>query len=85
MKCIAIYQLGVVFKQFCYIKCGCGDVVNGMKTNRMNWQKKFIKEKFNKGELRHYDELESEFDNMAKNGFNWIWDSGKIRLRYKSE
>jgi len=60
-------------------------VVNGMKTNRMNWQKKFIKEKFNKGELRHYDELESEFDNMAKNGFNWIWDSGKIRLRYKSE
>ena len=51
----------------------------------MNWQKKFIKEKFNKGELRHYDELESEFDNMAKNGFNWIWDSGKIRLRYKSE
>lgn len=60
-------------------------IVNGIKVNRMSYQKKYIKEKFNKGELKYYDESESEFDNMAKNGFSWIWDSGKIRLIYKGE
>jgi hypothetical protein len=54
-----------------------------MKVNRMNYQKKYIKEKFNKGELKYYSDFDSEFDNMAKNGFSWIWDSGKIRLKYK--
>ena len=58
-------------------------IVNGMKVNRMNYQKKYIKEKFNKGELKYYNDSDSEFDNMAKNGFSWIWDSGKIRLKYK--
>lgn len=44
-----------------------------------------VHSKWNKGELKYYDESESEFDNMAKNGFSWIWDSGKIRLIYKKE
>ena len=57
-------------------------IVNGMKVNRMNYQKKHIKEKFNKGELKYYNDSDSEFDNMAKNGFSWIWDSGKIKLKY---
>lgn len=60
-------------------------IVNGIKVNRMSYQKKYIKEKFNKGELKYYDDSESEFDNMAKNGLSWIWDSGKIRLIYKGE
>ena len=61
---------------YCYI-------VNGMKVNRMNYQKKYIKEKFNKGKLKYYSDSDSEFDNMAKNGISWIWDSGKIKLKYK--
>ena len=58
-------------------------IVNGMKVNRMNYQKKYIKEKFNKGKLKYYSDSDSEFDNMAKNGISWIWDSGKIKLKYK--
>ena len=54
-----------------------------MKVNRMNYQKKYIKEKFNKGKLKYYSDSDSEFDNMAKNGISWIWDSGKIKLKYK--
>lgn len=57
-------------------------IINGLKVNRMNYQKKYIKEKFNKGELKYYNDSDSEFDNMAKNGISWIWDSGKIRLKY---
>lgn len=58
-------------------------IVNGKKVNRMNYQKKFIERKFNDGKLKYFNKDESEFKNMANNGINWIWDCGKIRMKYK--
>lgn len=58
-------------------------IVNDRKVNRMNYQKNKIKRKVEIGELKYFNENETEFENMSKNGINWIWDSGKIRLKYK--
>ena len=58
-------------------------IINGRKANRMNYQKNKIKRKVEIGELKYFNESETEFENMAKNGINWIWDCGKIRLKIK--
>jgi len=58
-------------------------IVNDRKVNRMNYQKNKIKRKVEIGELKYFNKNETEFENMAKNGINWIWDCGKIRLKLK--
>lgn len=57
-------------------------IIDNKKVNRMNYQKKFIERKYKNDELKYYDKDKTEFENMANNGINWIWDCGKIRLKY---
>lgn len=58
-------------------------IVKGEKTNRINFKKSNIERKVRNGELSYFNRNDTEQDNMAKNGYTWIWDCGKIRMRYK--
>lgn len=58
-------------------------IINNKKTNRMNYQKSKIEKRFSNGELSYFNKNETEFENMAKNGINWIWDCGKVRYKIK--
>jgi len=50
--------------------------------HRRHFQKKNIEHKYNKGELSYYNPNETEYVNMVKNGYDRIWDCGKIKYEY---
>ena len=52
--------------------------------HRRHFQKKNIERKYNKEELQYYDKNKTEYQNMLANGYDRIWDSGKMRYKYNA-
>jgi len=48
--------------------------------HRRSFQKKGIITKYNNGDIRVYDGNKTEYQNMIDNGYNRIWDCGKIKF-----
>jgi len=53
---------------------------NMMVSHRRSFQKKMIQKKFNKGSLNTFDPDKTEYQNMLDNGYDRIWDCGKIKF-----
>jgi len=51
--------------------------------HRRHFQKKQIEHKYNKGELSYFNPDETEYINMLANGYDRIWDCGKIKFEYQ--
>jgi very-short-patch-repair endonuclease len=73
-----------------YLKNGfkyCYDVVprfywvnNYQLFHRRHFQKKNIKRLFNQGKLKYFDSNKTEYENMLDNGYDRIWDCGKLKF-----
>jgi hypothetical protein len=50
--------------------------------HRRHFQKKNIEQLYKKKELKYYNPNETEYINMVKNGYDRIWDCGKVKYEY---
>ena len=48
--------------------------------HRRTFQRKNIQHKYEKGELTYFDPDKTEYENMLYNGYDRIWDCGKIKF-----